>query len=98
MEQNQQMAGIKLIRRWLKEGIQRYLNKQEQSGLTIKEYCEICDIVEQTFYIDVYPDSLPEDVEHFDAIETEQLEHDPANFLLYWLQTVREEISRLTTP
>lgn len=29
-------------------------------------------------YIDMQPENLPEDAEHFDTIETEQLEYDPA--------------------
>lgn len=29
-------------------------------------------------YIDLYPENLPGDAEHFDTIETEQLEYDPA--------------------
>lgn len=29
-------------------------------------------------YIDIQPENLPEDAEHFDTIETEQLEYDPA--------------------
>jgi transposase len=29
-------------------------------------------------YIDMHPDDLPQDAEHFDTIETEQLEYDPA--------------------
>ncbi|MCS3795201.1 IS66 family transposase [Niastella sp. OAS944] len=29
-------------------------------------------------YIDMHPENLPEDAEHFDTIETEQLEYDPA--------------------
>lgn len=29
-------------------------------------------------YVDMYPENLPEDAEHFDTIETEQLEYDPA--------------------
>lgn len=50
MEQNQQMAGVKSIVRRSEEEIQRLLTEQEQSGLTVKEYCEMYDIVEQTFY------------------------------------------------
>ena len=29
-------------------------------------------------YIDIHPDNLPQDAEHFDTVETEQLEYDPA--------------------
>jgi transposase len=29
-------------------------------------------------YIDLHPDNLPEDAEHFDTVESEQLEYDPA--------------------
>ena len=50
MEQNQQVAGGKSIVRRSEEEILRYLHEQEQSGLTVKEYCEMYDIVEQTFY------------------------------------------------
>jgi hypothetical protein len=50
MEQNQQVAGGKSIVRRSEEEIQRFLNEQEQSGLTVKEYCEMYEIVEQTFY------------------------------------------------
>lgn len=50
MEQTQQVAGGKTILRRSEEEIQRLLNEQEQSGLTVKEYCEMYDIVEQTFY------------------------------------------------
>ncbi|THU32919.1 hypothetical protein FAM09_26065 [Niastella caeni] len=50
MEQIQKVAGGKSIVRRSEEEIQRFLNEQEQSGLTVKEYCEMYDIVEQTFY------------------------------------------------
>jgi hypothetical protein len=50
MEQNQQVAGGKSIVRRSEEEILKYLYEQEQSGLTVKEYCEMYDIVEQTFY------------------------------------------------
>jgi transposase-like protein len=50
MEQNQQMAGGKSIVRRSEEEILKLLNEQEQSGLSVKEYCEMFDIVEQTFY------------------------------------------------
>jgi len=50
MEQIQQVAGGKSIVRRSEEEIQRLLSEQEQSGLSVKEYCEMCDIVEQTFY------------------------------------------------
>jgi hypothetical protein len=50
MEQYQQVVGGKSIVRRSEEEIQRLLNEQEQSGLTVKEYCEMYDIVEQTFY------------------------------------------------
>ena len=50
MEQNQQMAGGKSIVRRSEEEILKYLNEQEQSGLTVKEYCDMYDLVEQTFY------------------------------------------------
>ena len=32
------------------EEMLKYLYEQEQTGLTVKEYCEMYDIVEQTFY------------------------------------------------
>ena len=41
MEQNQQMAGGKVIVRRSEEEIQKYLTEQEQSGLTVKEYCDM---------------------------------------------------------
>ena len=50
MEQNQQVAGGKSIVRRSEEEIQRILYEQEQSGLTVKEYCEMYEIVGQTFY------------------------------------------------
>jgi len=50
MEQNQQLAGGKSIVRRSEEEILKYLNEQEQSGLTVKEYCDMYEIVEQTFY------------------------------------------------
>lgn len=50
MEQNQQTAGSKLIVRRSEEEILKYLNEQEQSALTVKEYCEMYDIAEPTFY------------------------------------------------
>ena len=50
MEQNQQVAGGKSIVRRSEEEIQKILNEQEQSGLSVKEYCEMFDLVEQTFY------------------------------------------------
>jgi hypothetical protein len=64
MEQNQQVAGGKSIVRRSEEEILKYLNEQEQSGLTVKEYCEMCDIVEQTFYgwVKRYRNKAVEDV------------------------------------
>ncbi len=50
MEQNQQLTGGKSILRRSEEEIQKLLNEQEQSGLTVKEYCEMFDLVEQTFH------------------------------------------------
>lgn len=50
MEQNQQVVGDKSIARRSEKEIQKFVNEQEQSGLKIKEYREMCDIVEQTFY------------------------------------------------
>lgn len=46
------------------EEILKYLNEQEQSGLTVKEYCDMYDIVEQTFYgwIKRYRGKVAEDV------------------------------------
>jgi len=32
------------------EEILKHLNEQEQSGFTVKEYCEVSDINEATFY------------------------------------------------
>ena len=51
MEQQQQVTanGRSIVRR-SEEEIQKHLNEQEWSGLTVKEYCEMYDIVEQTFY------------------------------------------------
>lgn len=51
MEQNQQSAGNgKTILRRSEEEIMKLLDEQEKSGYTVKEYCELYDIVEQTFY------------------------------------------------
>ncbi|MEP7374616.1 MAG: transposase [Chitinophagaceae bacterium] len=51
MEQQQQavLNGKAMVRR-TEEEIQKHLTDQEQSGFTVKEYCEMFDIVEQTFY------------------------------------------------
>jgi transposase-like protein len=64
MEQNQQVAGGKSIVRRSEEEILKYLNEQEQSGLTVKEYCDMYDIVEQTFYgwVKRYRSKAAEDV------------------------------------
>lgn len=50
MEQQQAMANSRAVVRRSEEEILRHLEEQERSGFTIKEYCEVSDIVEQTFY------------------------------------------------
>ena len=69
MEQNQQMAGGKTVVRRSEEEIQKYLTEQEQSGLTVKEYCDMYDIVEQTFYgwLKRYRSKVAEDVKDLAA-------------------------------
>jgi hypothetical protein len=69
MEQNQQMAGGKTVVRRSEDEIQKYLTAQEQSGLTVKEYCDMYDIVEQTFYgwLKRYRSKVTEDVKDLAA-------------------------------
>jgi len=49
MEQQQPVTGKTVVRR-SEEEILKHLGDQEQSGLTVKEYCEMFDLVEPTFY------------------------------------------------
>lgn len=68
MEQQQQV-GKPMVRR-SEEEILKHLSDQEQSEFSVKEYCEMFDIVEQTFYswIKKYR-SKPEDPAGFAQIE-----------------------------
>jgi hypothetical protein len=50
MEQQQTAVNGKAMVRRSEEEIQKHLCNQEKSGFTVKEYCEMYDIVEQTFY------------------------------------------------
>jgi hypothetical protein len=50
MEQNQQSTGGKTKIRRSEEKIRQRLAEQEQSGLTVKEYCEANGITEKSFY------------------------------------------------
>lgn len=70
MEQQQAMANGRAVVRRSEEEILRHLEEQERSGFTIKEYCEVSDIVEQTFYswVKKYR-PRPEEAAGFAAIE-----------------------------
>jgi hypothetical protein len=50
MKQQQTAINGKAIVRRSEEEILMQLTDQEKSGFTIKKYCELYDIVEQTFY------------------------------------------------
>lgn len=51
MEQATNAAAVKPTRiHRTEEEIQKHLSEQEQSGFTVKEYCEVSDINEATFY------------------------------------------------
>ncbi len=45
----QQTVGKSMVRR-SEEEILKHLSDQEQSDFSVKEYCEMFDILEQTFY------------------------------------------------
>ena len=70
MEQQQSVTGKVVVRR-SEEEILKHLGDQEQSGLTVKEYCEMFDLVEPTFYswIKKYRSKPEEDVKGFATIE-----------------------------
>lgn len=70
-QQQQQAANGKTIIRRSEEEILKHLTEQEQSEFTVKEYCEMMDIVEQTFYswIKKYRSKPEDDVKGFAAIE-----------------------------
>lgn len=69
MEQQQQV-GKAMVRR-SEEEILKHLTDQEQSEFSVKEYCEMFDIVEQTFYswIKKYRSKPEDDVKGFAQIE-----------------------------
>jgi hypothetical protein len=50
MEQQQTAVNGKATVRRSEEEIPKHLSDQEKSSFTVKEYCEMYDIVEQTFY------------------------------------------------
>lgn len=50
MEQNQQQPAAKIKIRRSKEQIAGCLKDQRQSGLSVKDYCEVNNIPEKTFY------------------------------------------------
>lgn len=50
MEQNQQQPAVKTKIRRSKEQIAGCLKDQRQSGLSVKDYCEVNNISEKTFY------------------------------------------------
>ena len=50
MEQNQQAIAASTKIRRSAEAIQGYLSEQQQSGLSVKEYCDVNSISEKTFY------------------------------------------------
>jgi hypothetical protein len=72
MEQQQHVAvnGKNIIRR-TEEEILKHLSDQEQSGFSVKEYCEMYEILEQTFYswIKKYRNRSEEEIKGFDRIE-----------------------------
>jgi len=49
MEQQQPVTGETVVRR-SEEEILKHLSDQEQSGLTVKDYCEMFELVASTFY------------------------------------------------
>ena len=69
MEQQATANGRSMIRR-SEEEILKHSSEQEGGGLTVKEYCEMFDIVEQTFYswLKKYR-SKPEEPAGFASIE-----------------------------
>ena len=72
MEQQHQgsVNGKNIIRR-TEEEILKHLSDQEQSGFSVKDYCEMCDIIEQTFYswVKKYKSRGEEEVRGFGRIE-----------------------------
>lgn len=72
MEQQQQVsASGRSFTRRSEEEIQKHLMDQEQSGFTVKEYCEMYDLVEQTFYswIKKYRSKAEDEARGFATIE-----------------------------
>ena len=69
MEQQQQV-GKAMVRR-SEEEILKHLSDQEQSEFSVSEYCEMFEIVEQTFYswIKKYRSKPEDDVKGFAQIE-----------------------------
>ena len=69
MEQQQQV-GKAMVRR-SEEEILKHLRDQEQSEFSVSEYCEMFEIVEQTFYswIKKYRSKPEDDVKGFAQIE-----------------------------
>ncbi|GEP94517.1 IS66 family insertion sequence element accessory protein TnpA [Chitinophaga cymbidii] len=61
----------KTIVRRSEEDILKHLDEQEKSGFTVKEYCELYEIVEQTFYswLKKYRPKPEDEVKGFAPIE-----------------------------
>jgi len=70
MEQQQPVTGKTVVRR-SEEEILKHLGGQEQSGLTVREYCEMFDLVEPTFFswIKKYRCKPEEEIKGFATIE-----------------------------
>jgi hypothetical protein len=69
MEQ-QPVTGKTVVRR-SEEEILKHLGDQEQSGLSVKEYCEMFELVEPTFYswMKKYRSKPEEEVKGFAMVE-----------------------------
>jgi len=71
MEQQQVAGSVKSSTRRSEEEILKHLEDQEKSGFAVKDYCEMYDIVEQTFYswIKRYRNRSDDEVKGFATIE-----------------------------